>query len=81
MNRTYKNIIAWAKNRFPVTKLTLAATVKKPRPIIARFLSFKKKKRISVFKIKAEDKKKVSKHLFNRRFNPIAMLATKLCEN
>ena len=46
---------------------------KTPRPIIAIFLSFKKKKQISVFEIKAEDKRKVSKHLFNRRPNPIAI--------
>ena len=61
------------ENRSPAIKQTLAATVKKTRQIIARFLSFKKRKRISVFQIKTENKRKVSKHLFNRRPNPIAI--------
>ena len=46
---------------------------KKTRLIIARFLNFKKQKQISAFQIKAEDKRKVSKHVFNRRPNPIAI--------
>ena len=43
MNGTYKDVIAWAKSCSSAIKQTLAATVKKPRPIIARFLSFKKR--------------------------------------
>ena len=43
MNGTYKDVIVWAKNRSPTIKQTLAATIKKTRPIIARFLSFKKR--------------------------------------
>ena len=54
------------ENRSPAIKQTLAATVKKTRQIITRFSVFKKKKRISVFHIKAEKKRKVSKHLFDK---------------
>ena len=44
MNGTHKDVIVWAKIRSPAIKHTFAATVKKkPRPIITRFLSFKKR--------------------------------------
>ena len=70
MNGTYKDVIVWAKNRSPSIKQTLAATVKKTAPDYSKVFKLQKKKRISVFQIKAEDKRMVSKHLFNRRPNP-----------
>ena len=81
MNGTYEDVIVWARNRSPAINQTLAATVKKTAPDYSKVFKLRKKKRISVFQIKAEDKRKISKHLFNRRPNPTAIKAIKLCEN
>ena len=61
------------KKLFSNNKTNVGRYSKKKAPDYSKVFKLQKKKRISIFQIKAEVKQKVSKHLFNRRPNPIAI--------
>ena len=62
-----------SKNSFSSDKTNISSYSKKTAPNYSKVFKLQKKKRISIFQIKVEDKRKVSKHLLNRRPKPIAI--------